>query len=597
MYLEILPKQLFQEEEKSDLKDLPQPIERLLMEHGTHGNSIIKYKSNKAQTIRKKCVNAWNQQEARWCSEEEVEKVYADHAFGNFLKIAERRMISSLIHNDAANFFLKDVSTLYKNVTEPKINRSLHVIILLKHFDDVIVHKFNPTTPNLVVGGSLSGHLVLWQVNSDCLSQAAQCIGNGESLHSNDDSKPPEIYCSAVSKLEHIHFHGVSDIKWIPAHFEVLPKGDIYSKTSDVSHQIISCGLDGTLKFWDVQYSLQSKPGSSLPKDYHHLNETWEPFHSLPMQTFKLPLSITCFDLQEITPCSTAHRTLQLEKVSESNESSTKISTKFYAGCDNGEVFCGDFKLQKDEKGKFIKPEIKMYSSPHSSPVTAIATSPFLPNVFLSTGSQFVAIWEYNIKTRPILVRKIPQYISCAEWLCLRPAVFILGLEDGSIEVWDLLQSLYEPILVQFVSASAIRSLSSSHFKGSPTEELILAVGDSQGTIYSLALPDNLTVFAPNELNRMEELVNLQVIQIHKEMKSAKDSEVKQMNDTPKKQPVTKSEAVKDEIESSTTEVILEEDHILQAYANFVELQQTQIRNLGFDSEETFRETEYETND
>ena len=57
-------------------------------------------------------------------------------------------------------------------------------------------------------------------------------------------------------------------------------------------------------------------------------------------------------------------------------------------------------------------------------------------------------------------------YISSAVWSITRPALFILGYEDGSIEIWNLLHSLYEPFLIHYVSATSITAMSMQSLTG-----------------------------------------------------------------------------------------------------------------------------------
>lgn len=38
-------------------------------------------------------------------------------------------------------------------------------------FDEIALHKFNPTFPNVVIGGGFYGQLVLWNLTEEMLSE------------------------------------------------------------------------------------------------------------------------------------------------------------------------------------------------------------------------------------------------------------------------------------------------------------------------------------------------------------------------------------------------------------------------------------------
>lgn len=57
-------------------------------------------------------------------------------------------------------------------------------------------------------------------------------------------------------------------------------------------------------------------------------------------------------------------------------------------------------------------------------------------------------------------------YITSAVWSDTRPALFFLGYEDGSIEMWDLLHSIYEPFLIRFVATTSVTAMSMQSLTG-----------------------------------------------------------------------------------------------------------------------------------
>ncbi|GBO46542.1 WD repeat-containing protein 63 [Araneus ventricosus] len=132
----------------------------------------------------------------------------------------------------------------------------------------------------------------------------------------------------------------------------------------------------------------------------------------------------------------------------------------------DGQLLCGNFKLKRDESGKFITEQPEYFNSILEGAVTVLACSPFISDIFLSAGGKTIAIWDHNIKSAPVYRRERNAYITSGQWSPTRPALFLLGFQDGSIEVWDLLSNLYQPSVIRFMSTSAITSVSIQSLTG-----------------------------------------------------------------------------------------------------------------------------------
>ncbi|GFV39485.1 WD repeat-containing protein 63, partial [Trichonephila clavipes] len=194
--------------------------------------------------------------------------------------------------------------------------------LLLEYFDDISVIKFNPVKPNLLAAGSLSGQLVLWDVKPDTYMSESDDNNKFNSLAGF--MTPPVARCIAISSMDHMHKYGITDLLWVPPSVEISFRGDIV-KDAPGGFQIITSGLDGFLQFWDLKMGFQPKPGNPFPRKFNHLDEIWEPFHSiqvLPPEE-KKSQSLTCFILRE-TP----------ESINNENENKPYPTSEFYAGCD-----------------------------------------------------------------------------------------------------------------------------------------------------------------------------------------------------------------------------------------------------------------------
>ncbi|CAL1280697.1 unnamed protein product [Larinioides sclopetarius] len=632
MHLEILPKIIFEavdDEASPEEVEVQKPIFRQTVDQGTQAS--IEYKSSKAQTLRRRLVNSWSQYEPRLFTEEEIQNHLNHLSFQTFRERTEKSILGSLVQNSIADSFFWDLTSLYDeesiqdeeqnlvisgsfSCTESKehdrmissinwhplckdifvtstISCSTHEKrlenllglqsdtilffmwnarnqffpnVVLEYFDDLTIMKFNPSKPNLLAAGSLSGQLILWDVKQEIYNKEYSI----DSFNSTDGFTPPNVRCCAVSSMDHAHKYGITDLLWVPSSVEISAKGEIV-KNAPSGFQLVTCGLDGSLHFWDLRMGFQSKPGNPFPKKFNHLNGTWEPFHSVEVvsQESRKRKSLTHFILRNYTVPAT-----------EDDEDITEdeyLKSEFYAGCDDGQLLCGNYKLKRDESGKFITEQPEYFNSILEGAVTVLTCSPFISDIFLSAGGKTIAIWEHKIKSAPVYCRERNAYITSGQWSPTRPALFLLGFQDGSIEVWDLLSNLYQPSVICFMSTSAITSVS---IQSLTENEHIIVAGDSKGVAYSMNLLPSFWIPQENELEKIQQMINKEVNKIlERSQPISEDS--KSPKEIPEKKP---SKNLEDSIKTEVTDETL----LTKSYEEFLSLQEQELKKMSLNLED-----------
>ena len=86
--------------------------------------------------------------------------------------------------------------------------------------------------------------------------------------------------------------------------------------------------------------------------------------------------------------------------------------------------------------------------------------------------------------------------LLCGAWSPTRPAVLLLGREDGQLDVWDLLDRSHEPSETAEVAVPRALTTLAFHPSVGPGGQgralaATLAVGDGEGTLHVLVLPGN----------------------------------------------------------------------------------------------------------
>lgn len=192
--------------------------------------------------------------------------------------------------------------------------------LLLEAPDDILCFQFNPTDPHIVAGGCVNGQVVLWDIerHMEELKNVKTKITKTRNQKSflpgfDDDSsmKTKIMRYSAVSSVEHSHNGPITDLMWVPDHFEVNRMG-IPSKNNKCI-QIMTCAIDHTINFWDIRQgkgqTLPEKfkdgqgPPMGVPDTFLFLDLRWKP--SLKVHLFKAepggdhaPTKFSIFEVQ-----------------------------------------------------------------------------------------------------------------------------------------------------------------------------------------------------------------------------------------------------------------------------------------------------------
>lgn len=175
------------------------------------------------------------------------------------------------------------------------------------------------------------------------------------------------------------------------------------------------------------------------------------------------------------------------------------IKTHFYVGSEDGEIVYVDWMPQKDQdSGKIQTPKPDYYHSLHDGPVVSLQRSPFFKDVILCVGGWSFSIWKEGITSGPILSScASTKRLTAGHWSPSRAAVFYITKQDGSVDIWDLLDRTHEPSMNQSVSPAPITCI---YPFAVTNKQHLLAVGDNAGTLHILEIPWSLRQPTTNEL-------------------------------------------------------------------------------------------------
>ncbi|NWS15612.1 WDR63 protein, partial [Pachyramphus minor] len=401
--------------------------------------------------------------------------------------------------------------------------------LILECPEDIYCFQFSPSDPNIIAAGCINGQVVLWDVSqhgeklqkekpvadevvdSDSEATAAAEVTKVSPLsiifEKSQHAEPPLVKYCAVSSIEYSHKKPVTDIQWLPGHFE-----DNQNRGENCL-QLVTCSPDCSILFWDIPaIEHHQKPLSGVPDTSKHLDLSWKPLikislHERDTNTEYGPIRIILRELHYRYKTSGKAKSLSAIKTpakespyTEMSSSSSKnlevlenISTNFFVGNEDGVIVFSDWKMKTDIHT--AKPTQKY--SLHTETINTLQRSPFFKDTFLSIGGQNFAIWKEGVANGPILQSSCSAgRYTAGQWSLARPGVFFIGRDDGNIDIWDLLKKTHEPSHFQNISKSVITFI--SPWTASP-EQNFLAVSDNLGVLHVLEICQTLSHPASNE--------------------------------------------------------------------------------------------------
>ncbi|KAM7011894.1 dynein axonemal intermediate chain 3 [Tautogolabrus adspersus] len=479
--------------------------------------------------------------------------------------------------------------------------------LLLECPDDIFAFEFCPSDPNIVVGGCINGQVVLWDISAHVTHlQGTQAGGKKSSINTdtfdlddNKDKKTPAVCYCAVSSIESSHKAPITDVQWLPPTFEVTRAGLAVENKSNLSVQVVTCSPDCSIMFWDVRstklssHSASGKKPFGVPETFKHLDRTWKPLLriSLPKldtsgEYAPLKFSLepyTCYenntggtpegnengDSSEVIPDYSQLRVPSAKTLATLED----VNTKLYVGTEDGEIVYADWKLGKDDSGRLNSDKPLHCSSIHHWFVNTVQRSPFFKDIILTVGAWDFAIWREGVMGGPIFQSPSSEQVyTVGCWSLSRPAVFFIGKEDGSIEVWNLLEKTGAPVQVnEHVTKAKITCM--KPWTATTSKQHFLAVTDDLAVVHVFRIPKTLYVPSRSEGLKVRKFFELEEDRL-KDLLRRKELWAKE-----KKEIEELKKKMKPEMPQKTLEEEEEED--IKDYKEYLMLEERVLKDLG----------------
>ncbi|KAF6028504.1 WDR63 [Bugula neritina] len=380
----------------------------------------------------------------------------------------------------------------------------------------------------LCVGGCLSGQVVMWDLSAHAERLKNQRSNKQEkkkntlnTLPGYSDENPmetPIVRYVAVSSIEHSHKAAITDLLWVPDHMELTRMGVAQESRSGQCVQIMTAAADHSVLVWDIRpvSKVDQKKGSehsnlTNASPLKQLDLAWRPLMKVHLHKSEPggDHNPTVFSISEVQGDKSVinkgseelkesigpggHFTAGVGKPPSGKEKKTLtgVNTHFYCGTEDGDLVYLDWMPQKDQdSGKIQTPKPAYYHGLHDGRIICVQRSPFFRDIVLCVGGWTFTVWKEGVSSGPILRSPTTRrQLTSGFWSPSRPGVLYIARDDGSVDIWDLLEKTHEPSMNQNVSAHPITCI--YPFQITHRQHL-LAVGDNSGTLHVMEIPWSL---------------------------------------------------------------------------------------------------------
>ncbi|RZF42763.1 hypothetical protein LSTR_LSTR013352 [Laodelphax striatellus] len=400
--------------------------------------------------------------------------------------------------------------------------------------------QFCPQNGNILAGATASGQVVIWDITG-----RLEAIESSDTEHTEENKQRKRledlmdwtkdvrtkrrVNVTAISSSAYSHRERCTDLKWIHPCIEINNQGfGEPVSPGNFSYQFVTTSLCGTILFWDLKSApiVKAKPKSLKPhqkifsqlynpfpeSQFSPLNNAWKPF-------LKIKLPETAGSSETLTglavdqpPTKYALKSPQgpqfMEDRCEYGLVHTPIlgySSQIIVGTRCGDVGIIDLTGVKagTNELEYIQ---KWYDLAHDGPVTGVFLHPFFPQLTITAGGHVFALWHSKFQDYPIMWRRYRKVrVTACLWSTLRPSLFRIAREDGSVEIWDLLRRSNRHQRDIIVSGQILTTIAGGPL---PLPRGLLGIADYNSTMRMFYIPWQYQVWTEDEKLQMEAMID-----------------------------------------------------------------------------------------
>ncbi|XP_075157418.1 missing minor mitochondria [Haematobia irritans] len=395
--------------------------------------------------------------------------------------------------------------------------------ILMWSFDDNLNYKlefespleittlsFCPYDSNVLLGGASNGQVILWD-----LQNRAETLDSTEMLSSSQIryrmlineflkwtiqiDEQMLVSPATISRLDKSQKGHIMAIQWLGNHCSVNSFGKLnMDKNAKATNCFfLTCSLDGTIAFWNLEGQVGKKAASTIRRDLPKALTQSESSHKgkvlVPIFTvaFNEPLTAVVADTPTFACCPVDlvgdRKHLYNYRVQLVSQDSEEVRQSCIVSSFYGRIERISWQgLYAESEGREPITTSVNFARVHDGPIISLKRNPFFSWLFVSIGRNVVAVWKEDYNYSPIFWRRRQNDLTAVAWSESRPSVLFLTRIDGSLEVWDILSRDDDACLNDVLGGGIVTQIC-EHRPMEPDK--LLGIGDYNSSLRMVKLP------------------------------------------------------------------------------------------------------------
>lgn len=314
-------------------------------------------------------------------------------------------------------------------------------LVLLQSHHEIFTFRFNRADPTYIVGGCITGQVMLWEVTeainsaqrrnnsssgggSGNSSSPNANVGNGISsllggVNSGEDDEEQALLPVMplhVSSVDHSHKKCVADLFWLPPTSQINYRGQLVREEFLDSHsyQFITIAGDGMIMVWDIRYEKifndelrhigrpkHVPTEKSSTKEGGGVKPLWGPIFKTHLKRLEGVGELSLCKICDITNSKLS----QLGVGKKPNNFQGDSRSQFIIATEEGDIIFTDLSSRKDMTANNANKEeeedddnevscVKWMAMDHPRPSVHLQESPFFPQIVLSISDWNFHIWK-----------------------------------------------------------------------------------------------------------------------------------------------------------------------------------------------------------
>lgn len=295
-------------------------------------------------------------------------------------------------------------------------------LILMQSHHEIFTFRFNRTEPNLVVGGCITGQVVLWEVN-ESINNALRKNNRGSSSSSSANQYEEEeeqllapVSPKYISGVDYSHKKCVADLFWLPPTTQINYRGQLVAEEhlDGKCYQFVTVAGDGLVMVWDIRYERifndelrhiarpKHIPTEKSANKDAALKPIWAPIFKTHLKRIE---GVGELSLCKI--CETANPKNSVLNVGKASNIPGDSRSQFIIATEEGDIIFADLSARREASSSSNKEEedeeeaevscVKWITRDHARPSVHLQESPFFPQIVLSISDWNFHIWKVSL--------------------------------------------------------------------------------------------------------------------------------------------------------------------------------------------------------